>query len=78
MQTFLTPIIKEVIKMSLFLETINEVAEEMKEQCDDLEKIVNLCTEYLKKYGLDQDQLKLDLDLILEGKRDELDEFVTT
>ena len=58
--------------MSLFLDTINEVAEEKQEQCNDLEKIVEMCVEYIKKYGFDQDELILDLDLILGGKRDEL------
>jgi len=57
--------------MSLFLDTINEVAEEKQEQCNDLEQIVELCVKYIKKYEIDQDELKLDLDLILEDKRDE-------
>ena len=57
--------------MSLFLDTINEVAEQKQEQCNDLEQIVELCVKYIKKYEIDQDELKLDLDLILEDKRDE-------
>ena len=58
--------------MSLFFETINEVAAGKQEQCNDLEQIVELCVKYIKKYEIDQDELKLDLDLILEDKRNEL------
>jgi hypothetical protein len=40
------------------METFFEVAEEKEEQCADLENIVKICVGYIKKYQIDQDDLK--------------------
>lgn len=52
--------------ISIFYATINSVPPELEEQAHDLDKVIDECRKYMKKWGVSAGTLLSDLDLILE------------
>lgn len=52
--------------ISVFYATINSVPPELEEQAHDLDKVIDECRKYMKKWGVSSGNLFTDLDFELE------------